>query len=125
MYYLQIWNPSVMFNVASVLASCHPHVSTLSPTCGPRISDEPISFSLIISNINYRMIVRACGTSVVIKNSIAITLEGFIGINVNGMRTIVVNTFRESINTIIIYIDKVVSSNIDYWAEGFACVSYE
>ena len=113
-----------MFDVTHVFASYYFHVSILSPTCGPRISDEPISFSFIVSNIDYSMIVRACGTSIVIKNSRVITLEGFVGINVNGMRTIVVNAFSESINAVIIHIHEVVSSDIDYWSEGFACVSY-
>ena len=114
-----------MFNVASVLASCHPDVSTLSPACGPRISDEPISFSFIVSNIDYSMIVRACGTSIVIKNSRVITLEGFIGININSMRPIVVNTVCENINTLRIDIHKIVSRDTYYWGEGFTCVSYE
>ena len=57
---LQIWHPSITFNVTSVLAVCNSHVATFSPSCAPGVTDSVEAFIFVVSNIDDSMVVRRC-----------------------------------------------------------------
>ena len=57
---LQIWHPSITFNVASVLAVCNSHVATFSPSSAPGVTDSVEAFIFVVSNIDNSMVVRRC-----------------------------------------------------------------
>ena len=113
-----------MFNVTSVLASGHSDVSLFTPASCPGISDGPVSFVNIITNVDNSMIVRASGAGSIIKNTTVVTLEVTVGIDIDGMGSIVVNTFGKSINTFTLDIQEVISRDADNRGEGFAAMSW-
>ena len=88
---LQIWHPSVTFNVASILAPCNPHVTRFSPSSAPGVTDSVEAFIFVVSNIDDSMVVRRCATGGIIKDTIIVVLEIAVGINVHGVGTVVVN----------------------------------
>ena len=52
-----------------------------------------------------------------------VTLEVTVGIDIDGMGSIVVNTFSKSINAFALDIQKVISRDADNRGEGFASMS--
>ena len=88
---LQIWHPSVTFNVASVLAPCNSHVTRFSPGSAPGVTDSVEASTFVVSNIDNSMVVRRCAACVIVKDTIIVVLEIAVGINVYGVGTIVVN----------------------------------
>ena len=70
------------------------------------------------------MIVGASGTGRIIKNTAMVTLEVTVGINIDGMRSVVVNTFSKSIDAFTFDIHKVISRDADNRGEGFAAMSW-
>ena len=112
-----------MFNVTSVLASGHSDVSLFTPASCPGISDGPVSFVNIITNVDNSMIVRAGGAGRIIKNTTVVTLEVTVGIDIDGMGSVVVNTFSKSIDAFTLDIHKVISRDADNRGEGFASMS--
>ena len=69
------------------------------------------------------MIVGASGTGRIIKNTAMVSLEVTVGINIDGMGSVVVNTFSKSINAFALDIQKVISRDADNRGEGFASMS--
>merc|ERR1719433_1049956 len=120
---LQVWNPGIVFNVTSVLASGHSDVSLFTPACCPGISDGPVSFVNIITNVDNSMIVRASGAGSIIKNIAVVTLEVTVGIDIDSMGSIIVNTFSKSIDAFTFDIHKVISRDADNRGERFAAIS--
>ena len=57
---LQIWHPSVTFNVASILAPCNSHVARFSPGSAPGVTDSVEAFTFVVSNIDNSVVVRRC-----------------------------------------------------------------
>ena len=117
---LQIWHPSITFNVASVLAVCNSHVARFSPSSAPWVADFPVSFIFVISNIDNSMVVRWCAAWGIVKDTRIVILEIAVGINVNWVGTTNVNTISKSIDTHIMDIYKVVSRYAYNSVTGFA-----
>ena len=120
---LQVWNPGVVFNITGILASGHSNVSLFAPAWCPGISDGPVSFVYIITNVDNSMIVGASRAGRIIKNTAMVTLEVTVGINIDGMGSVVVNTFGKSIDAFTLDIHKVISRDADNRGEGFASMS--
>ena len=70
------------------------------------------------------MIVRAGGAGRIIKNTTVVTLEVTVGINIDGMGSVAVNTFGKSVNAFAFDVHEVVSRDADHGGEGFASISY-
>ena len=117
---LQIWHPSVTFNVASILAPCDSHVARFSPSCAPGVTDSVEAFIFVVSNIDDSMVVRRCAAWGIVKDTIIVVLEIAVGINVHGVGTVVVNTWSKRINTFVLHIDKVVSRDAYSFCGRFA-----
>ena len=69
------------------------------------------------------MIVGASRAGRIIKNTAMVTLEVTVGINIDGMGSVVVNTFSKSIDAFTLDIHKVISRDADNRGEGFASMS--
>ena len=69
------------------------------------------------------MIVGASRAGRIIKNTAMVTLEVTVGIDIDGMGSVVVNTFGKSINTFTLDIQEVISRDADNRGEGFASMS--
>ena len=69
------------------------------------------------------MIVRAGGAGRIIKNTTVVTLEVTVGINIDGMGSVVVNTFGKSVDAFAFDVHEVVSRDADHRGEGFASIS--
>ena len=54
-----------------------------------------------------------------------VTLEVTVGINIDGMGSVVVNTFGKSIDAFTLDIHKVISRDADNRGEGFASMSFK
>ena len=121
---LQVWNPGVVFDITGILSSGHSDVSLFAPAWCPGISDGPVSFVNIITNVDNSMIVRASGAGSIIKNTTVVTLEVTVGIDIDGMGSIIVNTFSKSIDAFTFDIHKVISRDADNRGEGFAAMSW-
>ena len=120
---LQVWNPGVVFDVTGILASGHSNVSLFTPAWSPGISDNPVALVYVISNIDNSVIVIAGGARGIIKNTTVVTLEVAVGIDIDGMGSVVVNTFSKSIDAFTLDIHKVISRDADNRGEGFASMS--
>ena len=70
------------------------------------------------------MIVGASGTGRIIKNTAMVTLEVTVGINIDGMGSVVVNAFSKSVDAFTLDIHKVISRDADNRGEGFAAISW-
>ena len=69
------------------------------------------------------MIVGASRAGRIIKNTAMVTLEVTVGIDIDGMGSVVVNTFSKSIDAFTLDIHKVISRDADNRGEGFASMS--
>ena len=70
------------------------------------------------------MIVRASGAGRIIKITAMVSLEVTVGINIDGMGSVVVNTFGKSIDAFTLDIHKVISRDADNRGERFAAISW-
>ena len=84
-------------------------MSRFSPASSPRVTDEPISFGGVISNINDGMVGPILGTRVIFKDSTCIVSEVVVDIEMSGMRSVIVDrlgkgfsAFNETINGIVV-----------------------
>ena len=98
-----------MFNVTGVLSHDHSDVTIFSPATSPGISDDPVSFSFVITNIDDGMVIRAVRAARIIKDSTVITLEVAVGININGVGSIVVDGFSQFFDSNILDIVGMIS----------------
>ena len=82
-----------MFNVTGVLSHDHSDVTIFSPATSPGISDGPVSFRFVITNIDNSMVIRALRAAWIIKDSTMITLEVAVSVDINSVGSIVVDGF--------------------------------
>merc|ERR1719270_9523 len=121
--YLQVWDPSVTFNVTCVCAHSHSDVTGFSPGRGPGVSDCPVFFSFVISYVDNSMVIRSVGAVGIFEDSIVIMTPVVVDIYVNCMRSIIVNTISKGISAFIMNIDEIVARNTDSRSERFAGVA--
>ena len=83
-------------------------MSTITPSWTPRVTNQPISLNGVISNINDCMISSTGRTSNIIKDSTGILFEVVIGIEMSGMRSMIIDGLGKSISAFIVDEDSVV-----------------
>ena len=52
-----------MFRVTDVAAHLHLDVTSLSPGCGPGVTDQPVTFVHVITDIDDGMVIRVFGAA--------------------------------------------------------------